>query len=383
MRKIVHLVVDDKFIDAAIREFEAVGPGVHEYLVVDARPPWKYLKSPLVVPVTGADWARRVAADDVAAVILHGLPAPHLALLRAVPAGPTVAWFGWGYDYYGLMADAYTGGLLLPHTAALVARLQPRVRRNGPDQLAASELSIARPYPKPTAAQRRALSRVDLFSPVLDVEFAMVRRHQPWLRAAYRPWNYLTLEDDLLPGTPAGSPVGPDVLVGNSATPTNNHLEAFQLIRRRLQLDGRRIVVPLSYGDPAYARRIEAAGRELFGGAFMPLLEFMPPDDYLGLLDSCGVVVMNHLRQQALGNVYIAGLRGARLFLNAGSPMTGWLRRRGVKVDDIESLDAAPLSQAGRDGNRDAIARLTCRAERRGQTRRLVEELLAPCPAPA
>ncbi len=379
--KIIHLVVDDKFLDAAIREFEAVAPGRHEYLLLGGGgptlTPTRYLRSPLVQRVSVAQWQQRVGADDVAAVVFHSLLPGHLPLLRALPAGPTVVWLGWGFDYYGLLADAFPQGLVQPGTAALLAGLRPRVLRNAPGTLATSELSVARPCAKPGAAERAALARVDIFSPVLDVEHALVQQHQPWLRAAYRPWNYLTLEDDLQLDTPPPAEPGVDLLVGNSATPSNNHVEAFEHLRRCVDLAGRRVVVPLSYGDTAYADAIERLGRQQFGSAFVPLRHFMPREQYLQLLDGCGVLVMNHLRQQALGNVVIAGLRGARLFLNFGNPMARWLHRQGVQVDDIRRLDTTPLPPAQRVHNRAAITAFTSRQHRRAQTQRLVEELLA------
>lgn len=367
-RKIIHLVVDDKFIDAAIREFEAVAPGCHEFMAFGGSTPWRYLRSPLVQRVGAGWWLQRVTDSDVAAVVFHSLPAGWLPLLHVIPAGTTVVWLGWGFDYYGLLADDFPQGLILPGTATLVRALHPRP--------AGCELSTARPYAKPTTAERAALGRVDIFSPVLDIEHALVQRRQPWLRAQYRPWNYLTLEDDLQLQTSLAERPGTDLLVGNSATPTNNHIEAFEHIRRCADLEGRRIVVPLSYGDPAYAREIVRIGRKLFGSAFVPLLDFLPRERYLELLDTCGVLVMNHLRQQALGNVVISGLRGASLFLNPSNPMTRWLHRQGVQVEDIGSLHMAPLEPAARARNRAAITAFTCRGHRRGQTQRLVDELL-------
>lgn len=382
-RRIVHLVVDDKFIDAAIREFEAVAPGCHDYLVLGSGTSWRHLRSTRVQPLQPAQWSARVRQPDVAAVVLHGLMPQHYALLAEVPPEPTVVWLGWGYDYYGLLADAFPQGLLLPATAALMSALQPRSPRPVDGMMRASELSVARPYAKPSAAQRAALRRVDIFSPVLDDEVALVRRHQPWFTARHLPWNYLTLEDDLEVGPPNATPPGPNLLVGNSATATNNHLEAFELVRRCVDLAGRQVVVPLSYGDPAYAREIVKAGRRLFGDAFVPLLEFLPRERYIELLDSCGIVVMNHLRQQALGNVVIAGLRGARLFLNPANPMTRWLHRQGVPVDDIGTLTVEPLAPAQRRRQREAIVAFTCRAHRRAHTAALVATLLDSGPLQA
>lgn len=371
--KLLHLVIDDKFIDAAIREFEAVVPGASEYVMLDGRPPYRHVKDGRVRAVSAEGFAREAAREDVAGVILHCLPPNHLPLLRAIPPGPTVAWLGWGYDYYGLLNDAFPEGLLGPETAALQARLAG-TPAGAP---APTVLSFARPYRKPTAGEIEALRRVDVFSPVLDTEHRLARRHQPWLRAEYLRWNYGTVEDDFsLPGAPSAAP-GPNVLVGNSATATNNHLELFGLIRRRIDLGGRQVVVPLSYGDPHYRRHVLEAGTRAFGAAFVPLVDFMPREDYIRTLASCGFALMNHVRQQALGNIYISALLGARIFLDRRNPLLTWLRAQGLPIGDLEQLDTLPLTAAERDAQSSALHAGMGRAAQRERTRRLVERLRA------
>jgi len=369
--KLLHLVIDDKFIDAAIREFEAVAPGASEYLMLDGRPPYRHVKDGRVRAVSAEGFARETAREDVAGVILHCLPPNHLPLLRAIPPGPTVAWLGWGYDYYGLLNDAFPEGLLGPETAALQARLAGTAA-GAPSS---TVLTFARPYRKPTAGEVEALRRVDVFCPVLDTEYRLARRHQPWLRAEYMRWNYGTVEDDFsLPGAPAAAP-GPNLLVGNSATATNNHLELFGLIRRRVDLGGRQVVVPLSYGDPHYRRHVLEAGTRAFGAAFVPLVDFMPREDYIRTLASCGFALMNHVRQQALGNIYISALLGARIFLDRRNPLLAWLRSQGLPIGDLEQLDTTPLGAAERDAQSSALHAGMGRAAQRERTRRLVERL--------
>lgn len=378
-RRIVHLVVDDKFIDAAIREFEAVAPGVHDFVIVGAQPPFRYLRSPAVRTLSRDGWRTRVRQPDVAAVMLHGLPAAHLPLLADLPPEVLLVWLGWGYDYYGLLADAFPQGLLLPNTAALLARMYRRAPRHAPGLMAASELSVARPYPRPTATERRLLQRVDVFSALHD-EHALLARHAPWFAPERIEWLYMTLEDDLVveDTPPEDDRARMDILLGNSATPCNNHLEAFELLRERIDLAGRRVIAPLSYGDPNYAEQIVQAGRRLLGDAFLPLREFMPRAEYIRLLNGCGTVVMNHVRQQAVGNLLISGLLGARLFVHPASPVLRWLHRRGVLVDSNRWLAPGPLPLEQARRNVEAITAMAARAARRPLTEALVQRAWQP-----
>src|SRR5690606_37456726 len=137
-----------------------------------------------------------------------------------------------------------------------------------------------------------------------------------------------------------------DILIGNSASPENNHLDTFKVIRERFDIVGRRIVVPLSYGDMHYREHVVRAGKQLFGDKFQPLLGYMSRAEYFESLSSCGFVVMNHSRQQAIGNVSAALLSGARLFMNPLSPLYDYLNARGFFVDELSeaSGDLSPLS---------------------------------------
>lgn len=374
--KLLHLVVDDKFVDMAIREFEAVAPGCHDWIVLGGRQPFRYVKDARV-RCLGMDGFAAAAANS-AGVICHIMETHHLAALAAVPADRQVVWIGWGYDYYGLINDAFPDGLLQTATRVLAARLAappPDIAARQPEP---TVLGHARPYRRGTAAEHAALSRVDIFSPVIDVEYRLVCRHVPGFRARYLRWNYGTAEDDYtLPGL-ASAAGGDNLLIGNSATTTNNHLELFDHVKRNVDLGGRQVVVPLSYGDAAYRQYILQAGDALFGEAFVPLVDFMPRERYIQVLGSCGHVLMNHVRQQALGNLFISGLLGARLHLNRRSPLYHWLRTLGVPVSDVARADLRALDAADRDQQITVLQSEFGRTAQRIRTQALIDAASTP-----
>ena len=95
---------------------------------------------------------------------------------------------------------------------------------------------------------------------------------------------------------------GINILLGNSASSSNNHLDALEKLR---PFAGKniRIYCPLSYGDAAYGDQIAEAGRVIFGDKFIPLREFMPFDEYLKFLSGMDIAIFNHNRQQGMGNI--------------------------------------------------------------------------------
>jgi dTDP-N-acetylfucosamine:lipid II N-acetylfucosaminyltransferase len=124
-------------------------------------------------------------------------------------------------------------------------------------------------------------------------------------------------------------------MIGNSSSETNNHLELFDLLEK-INLDNKKIYVPLSYGSNEYASIIKEIGRKKFGSNFTPLDTFMPLDEYNKLLQSCGVVIMNHHRQQAFGNIVASLWMGAKVFLDDRNTIYKYLKRIGVNVFSVQ-----------------------------------------------
>ena len=127
---------------------------------------------------------------------------------------------------------------------------------------------------------------------------------------------------------------GDNILLGNSASYTNNHLEAFELLEK-LELGSRKIITPLSYGNEEYAEYIVNAGQIKFGDNFNPLIDFMKLEEYNKVVSSCGITIMNHYRQQAVGNVLAMLWMGSKVFLDERNTVYHYLKRIGCKVFSI------------------------------------------------
>jgi hypothetical protein len=211
---------------------------------------------------------------------------------------------------------------------------------------------------------RHAAARANFFSAPLPQDFALVQRA---LGRSFRA-SFIQLDCQCLEHALADSPAeltGGDILLGNSATPTNNHVEALRRLAKA-DLGDRKVIAPLSYGDPDYRDAIVALGRQLLGERFQPLLAFMPLAEYNALTARCAAVVMNHRRQQALGNIMVALYRGARLYLDEAGMMYRYLREMGMVVQGMREIGARaswlePASPQERARNRAALEALWSR----------------------
>lgn len=336
--RIVHLARDEKFIPLLRELFESAHPGANRWLVARrSRAALRFVKPGSDVTDRAEWWWRtpllRRDVADADVLIAHSMTTIFANALRHAPRARAV-WLGWGYDYYPLLAEQL-GPPLLPQTRALV-------------QADDDEPSAKRP------ALADAAPRLHTFC-VLPPEVPLLRRALPALAAVHHELPLFTREDVFERGPAAMA--GPDVLLGNSATASNNHLDAFELLTAH-PLPGR-LIVPLSYGNLAYGAQVAVRGAAQFGDRFDGLRDFMTLDDYNRRIAGCGFVVMNHRRQQAVGNIGAALFKGATVYLRRENPLYAFYRELGIYlrcVDELaEGRALTALDSAQRSANRERI----------------------------
>ena len=143
-----------------------------------------------------------------------------------------------------------------------------------------------------------------------------------------------------------------NIQVGNSADPSNNHLEALEKLLPFKEQDIA-IYVPLSYGDEEHAQKVIKQGKEWFGDKFKPLIEFMPFDEYLKLLGTIDIAIFNHKRQQAMGNtITLLGL-GKTVYMRSDTTQWQFFKEKNIIVGDI--IDLRDLKNLDVNGNQEKI----------------------------
>lgn len=128
-----------------------------------------------------------------------------------------------------------------------------------------------------------------------------------------------------------------NIQVGNSATASNNHIEAFEKLLPFREQDIA-IYVPLSYGDIEYAQEVIKQGHDWFGDKFKPLTNFMQFEEYLAFLGSIDIAIFNHKRQQAMGNtITLLGL-GKTVYLRNDTTQWQFFKDKGIIVGDVDQF---------------------------------------------
>lgn len=334
--RILHLANDEKFIDQAINSFERAAPGKND-LYVCSKKPLKFIKSPANI-VSGKSVLTGSISSELSeynVVIIHSLNPVWFKVISMLSKDTTLVWLGWGYDYYDLIYSSKYE-MTLPLTRDFIKD------NSGQYGFIKKIKSVMKKVLFNPVEKLDIIERINYFSPVLSSEYDIIKN-----KCSLRNfpeniiWNYGNLEDDLIKGFECSQVNGDSVLVGNSAYAENNHIDAFDLLSK-IKINNRKIIAPLSYGDDRYRDFVLAKGKEIFSDGFEPLTDFMPISTYVKILESCGFVVMNHIRQQAVGNIVIMLYLGAKVFLREECPTYAFFLEQGAVIFSVQDLEKKP-----------------------------------------
>ncbi|MDD3505130.1 MAG: TDP-N-acetylfucosamine:lipid II N-acetylfucosaminyltransferase [Sulfurimonas sp.] len=143
------------------------------------------------------------------------------------------------------------------------------------------------------------------------------------------------------------------IQLGNSADPTNQHIEALQILQVYKEEDIK-IFVPLTYGNKEYAQGVIEEGYRLFGEKFFPIVEHMPYEEYMRFLEKIDIAIFNHNRQQAMGNIVTLLGMGKKVYLNK-TTIWDYFAQDEIKVFSLADFDLHLLEQDEKEHNIDII----------------------------
>ena len=312
----LHMIFNEKFAPVLVEMFEEAQPQQHIYAMFS---PPKQVNMPVDYHLikTKLNFIKLLRSrSDWQGIIFNPCDPICWHWLFCIPKELKVVWYGWGYEYYAYWKPLIKHCHYLPTTNKWVKRNKPLH-----NQLMEAGLRLY------ATLGHRQLQRVDYFISPLREDYNLI------------------IENGFLPSSVEhrfgrvgkiskyrgnSTSLGQDILLGNSADPTNNHMEAIDRLST-VDLAERKIITPLSYGNPDYREMINRYGKEKLGDRFEPITEFMPLAEYQKLLSRCGIVIMNHLRQQALGNLIPSIMNGAKIFLN-DTPLYKGFKNKGIHV---------------------------------------------------
>lgn len=383
--KIAHVITDEKFPDSAYDMFESIKPGCNCFILPDKRTTIKNLKK--IDPIRVSKFSfldRRFISwiDSFDALIIHGMYPFALELINRCRGDLKIYWIGMGFDYYDIVFSS-RWEMIKKVTKSKVDISQSSVRFK--DMKMFNFLKSLRNiiiYPK-AKNKKKWIKRVDFFCPVLESEFYLVKEEIKDWKAEYIDWNYGNSAELVDGKFGYDFSLGNNILVGNSSSLNNNHIDAFHFLNGKKNfLDkASKIIVPLSYGDSTYRNTVIKEGENIFGERFVPLTVMVPPDEYRRIIESCGIVYMNHLRQQAGNNIAQALFMGSRVILDKKNPFFDHYKKSGVYLNSLDEVEASPdllskpLSYQEKTSNQYILKRLRGSAASLQKTQKLIQSI--------
>lgn len=328
---------DEKFIDAACELFEEALPFENEFLIINKNNYLKYIKNTKVKIVhpfklLKKDFIKSLEKYDF--VVLHWLDDFKKYIILNSSDKVKFLWIGWGGDYYKYINK----NLFLEKTKKMK---EESIKKND-FSLQDFTKNLVKYFlfeKKVKRYEKDILKRINFFAPVLEEEYFLIKKNISFFNAKFIDWNYGSL-DNMIDYNNLGIK-GNNILLGNSATFENNHIEILQKLNE-LNISTK-IIMPLSYGDNQYKQFIYKYCNRL-NLNIEYLDKFIPIEEYNKIISSCSIVIMNHLRQQALGNIIISMYHGAKIFLNKQNPIFNYFMRLGANIYTIDKLNKESIN---------------------------------------
>ncbi len=333
-----HLIHDDKFIDVGFLRFEEAFPGENIFILTEKKEKLNFIKKTPIIKLTPDETVKYLKANytNNDKIIIHFLRKDKVKIINKLPKGFTIIWIGWGADYYHLIYSREKD-FFLSNTFKWV-----QIHREGKKKIFGFlNDTFGFTFNRNTQSYKKAYKRIRYINTVIDEDYKLIKKRYPNFKPRYLSWNYgnmtyldlkLTQEENTK-----------NILLGNSADPTNNHIEILDFLKNRLLHDSK-IICPLSYGDKEYAVYITQYGKNLFGENFMPLIDYLPIEEYYKIIASCSVVFMNHLRQQAVGNILTLLLAGSKIIFQDKNPLYLFFIENGFCVNSFQEIERNPPS---------------------------------------
>lgn len=331
--KILHIFEDEKFFDSTSLFFDRMDDveNLYAYYSYSGSSSFRYIKSKDKIKMVydRKEYYKLLSDPSYDFVYLHGLQSHFYDYVLKVSDKAKVIWWSWGFDiYYGwkgcrplLNVDLYK-----PLTLSLLQKKRTRL------YLKDIVYALLRPYY--SLKRKKVLSRIDYFTPVLSTEYQMLKEACSFFHA--KPFMLY-----MGPGNRGVTPfeyrpMSGNVLIGNSLSYTNNHLDVFNAIANCALCSDQKFIVPVSYGGEF---DINILKKSFDAENVLWLESFMPLEDYMKIFASVSYAVFGMLRQQAMGNINACLRSGIKVFLYRESIIYQHLTTTGYKVFAIENMD--------------------------------------------
>lgn len=150
------------------------------------------------------------------------------------------------------------------------------------------------------------------------------------------------------------------IIVGNSASFTNNHLYVLEQLSK-VDVGDSEISLISSYGNTSseYLEKVKNTFSSRYGNSFKMISNYLSLTDYNNLLKSATHFLYGNWRQEAVGNILTALYLGGKVYLSKNNPLFEDLIEKGFSIFCLEEIDSSflvPLPLNDKVKNREIVS---------------------------
>ncbi|WP_439555772.1 TDP-N-acetylfucosamine:lipid II N-acetylfucosaminyltransferase, partial [Dyadobacter sp.] len=298
------------------------------------------------------------ATPAIRGIIAHSISALTASAISKLQQRIKIYWIVWGYDIYQM--PRIQPGLYAPQTYSYLAKEKPRlsllwtIKKHKPLRFL---FYNARGKKNVLNLLEATQKEVDYFVTYIREDYELFKEKYPDTKCKFFNAAFFDLNQYVGNAFMDKRIAGKNILIGNSNSVECNHLDVIQFFKKVPLESETKVYIPLSYGEGGnYKEAVTKSADQVWGPRSFPLLGFMPLQEYVEILLTCGVGIFYHYRQQAMGNIIAMLWLGARIYMAGVNPAFQFFKRIGVHVfdlnQDFQNYGLSPLTEKEISTNR-------------------------------
>lgn len=362
--RILHLINDHQVIERTLGVYEELFPNMNEVLLFNKTKETKYLEKYASCTLVNFWNLKKIAKaydfSGITYVIAHYMTMDKIDFIKYVPDNIHVCWEVYGFDLYNQFL--VPNGYQISYTDELLYHPYSFSLRYFPLLVKIELLFKGHKYSFDWQKNRQfkyISNRVDSIQYCCKYDAQYIEEFAHRQIKSYETFNY-SLSEVL--GDLKDSPFsrGGNILIGNSASFSNNHLYVLEFLKKMELGHDIKMIMPVSYGGkPKYIKAIIEEYSRCFPGKVKFLKDYMPLHEYNRMFTSINACILSAWRQESIGTIIMCLYMGIKVFMSNRSPLYNWLIECGFIIFEIENATGSsltePLDYDTQQHNRDLV----------------------------
>lgn len=342
--KILHLIEDHQVVERSLQMFEKLFPASNSVIVFSQSNTYKYLKelssSPNVNKNNLSEVASKIDFNQYDYVMIHYLSMIKIDFVKYIPRKIPLIWSIYGGDLYNQFADVI--GLNIYYKSPRNYVNFSRIRRMIPSPIEKLFLFfIKRDENIFTFVRKKKFSYILNRIDVLSGEKCDIKIIEKYSGKKYRSFQVGVYPLKQTLGQLYNNPFskGKNVMLGNSASFTNNHLYALEFLKTFAFPEGTVISLTLSYGrNEKYVKEVKKSFRHYLGDYVKFEESYLPLEVYNKKFLEYQIMIMPAWRQESVGTLIMGFYFGIKVYMSSKNPLYNTMKEIGFVLYKLEDV---------------------------------------------